>query len=209
MVVIIEGIDGIGKSSLTKRLSEVLNGKTFNFSKFPAQNELSENSRWRWMDYVHLQTCKLYAGIPESSRLFCDRGTASNSTLRILKSVGKELVSCDDTELFEIVHLVLNSSDCQNLLTAEEELQKNDVLTIVLRPLGNVEWVRTRNLTRPDEPPYSTDHALLHSFDRLYHAWQVATKAPNKTVWVSPSDSIEDVLQNSLKVLTRHFGRLN
>lgn len=209
MVVIIEGIDGIGKSSLTRALSEKLNGQTFNFSRFPAQNELSEEGRWRWMDYVHLQTCKLYSRISEGTRVFCDRGTASNSTLRLLKDYNEELVEYTDSELFESLHIVLNSDECRDLLLAEEELQNNDVLTIVLRPLGNVEWVRTRNLTRPDEPPYSTDHALLHSFDRLYHAWQVITKAPNKTVWVSPSDSLEDVLQNTLKVLTRHFGRLH
>jgi hypothetical protein len=208
MVVVIEGVDGIGKSTVSNLLAERLNCSRFWFSKFPAQNELQDLTRWQWMDYVHLQTCKLYARLGQQSNLVCDRGTASNSTLRLLRAHGAELVLWTDEQMREALEMILNEKDSADLLAAEEEMRKGDVLTILLRPIFGVEWVRQRNLQRPDEPPYSTDFTLLKSFDRLYHAWQVVTPAPNHTVWVASSDSTEVVLENILKVLTNHFGSL-
>jgi thymidylate kinase len=205
MVLIIEGIDGIGKSTITQLLAEKLAAPQFNFSPFPAQNELSEETRWKWMDYVHLQTCKLYSCMPEKTNLICDRGTASNPTLRLLKEYGKDILKFKDEDLFELMSCLLESKECQNLLEAENFLRQSDSLTLLLKPLLDVEWVRKRNLARPNEPPYSTDYELLKAFDKLYFAWQVVTKAPNKTIWVSPSDKPEDVFERITNVISTSF----
>lgn len=135
----------------------------------------------------------------EGAVILLDRGPVSNLVVTNLKHHVNRFFS----PFSQASQLRAALSSRSYLSKSEEALSKHGVVVLLQPAWGDVSWILQRNLKRPDEPEYSTDHTSLFELNRLYDAWRKITTVPVVTVFVERDQTPEEVTQKVLGRLRR------
>jgi hypothetical protein len=205
----IEGVDGIGKTTLTENLRKALKESgvptdIFRFARFPGQDAMEDLQRWAWMDYVHLHVAKaLFLSEPKQGLIF-DRGPASNFVLRSLRLLGfKEILSLDDAALFQFADNLYRSESFTQLREAERLLAGAGVRTLLLQPVLCSDWLALRNLYR-NEPDYAHIPDSIQAVVRLYNVWASITPLFVTTLYLEEGESTSNVAARAFEEIRIH-----
>jgi len=204
----IEGMDGIGKTALANNLKSELEAQgkpveIFRFERFPGQDAMEDLQRWAWMDYVHLHVARLTLLSEPKLGLIFDRGPASNFVLRALRLIGYERVlALSVTSLLQFADNLYTSESFTQLREAEHLLSRSGVTTILLQPIIGSDWLALRNLYR-HEPDYACIPDSVQAVIRLYDVWSTITPLHVTPVYLTESDTSEEVSARVFEALNQ------